>query len=347
MNWADLQGWTPLRLFWSDNRPQLEWVWAGDRLPGAEFYDHWLSGLLQRPFNLLFRRCLPLEDLLAAAGSLPPVLPLSGMLLHMSRCGSTLAARQLAALPQHRVLSEPYILQKLVLNLYPDPRIPDDARVDWLRLLVRLLGLPRQAMEEQKEERLYIKFDALAGLRLDLLRRAFPNVPWVFLYRQPEEVLVSQIRETAGGLVPGYLDPALLESDIFSLLNLALPDYIALVLGRVCQGALAYLPQRGLAIDYRRLPQASWQELATHFGLVLNPDQVAVLQEVSRYHAKSPVPQIFQPDSQEKQAALTPELRQTVQKWLAPVIAELENAAMMQSTASNRQAVNPTVAAGA
>jgi hypothetical protein len=342
MNWADLQGWTPLRLFWSEDRPQVEWVWAGDRLPGSDFYDHWLSGLLQRPFNLLFRRRLALEDLLDAADSLPPSLPLSGVILHMSRCGSTLAARQLAALPQQRVLSEPYILQKVILNLYPDPQVSDDLRVDWLRLLVRLLGLSCQ----KQEERLFIKLDALAGLRLDLLLRAFPEVPWVFLYRDPGEVLVSQIRETAGGMVPGYLDPALLASDVYSLLNQTLPDYIALVLGQVCRCALANLPQRGLAINYMRLPQAGWEELPKHFGLSLSLDQLAALQEVSRYHAKSPAQQIFQPDAQEKQAALTPDLRQAVQKWLAPVIAELESAAISQSAAANCPTAKPDQYAG-
>lgn len=321
--WDELHGWTPLRLFWQNNIPQIQWVWAGHQPVGGDYYDQFLASLLQLPFNLLFSRQTSLQDLAEASGDMPATLPLSGLILHMSRCGSTLAARQMAALPELRVLSEPYILQKLILRSNMDPQIPDDLRVKWLRLAVRLLGMPRQT----GEQRLVIKLDALAGLRLDLLRLAFPGAPWVFLYRQPEEVLVSHRREAAGNLLPGNLDSALLHSDYLSLLSLPQTEYAALVLSHVCQSALRYLPNQGLAVNYRDMPQAAWTVIAPHFGLNLNPSQVLAMQTTARYNAKSRVPQLFQPDSHTKQAEMTPDLLEAAQKWLAQVYADLEKAA--------------------
>jgi hypothetical protein len=41
------------------------------------------------------------------------------------------------------------------------------------------------------ETRLFLKLDCWHMRDLPLFRRAFPNTPWVFLYRDPVEVLVS------------------------------------------------------------------------------------------------------------------------------------------------------------
>ena len=63
-----------------------------------------------------------------------------------------------------------------------------EQRIEWLRGVVSALGQPRLGTEKH----LFIKFDAWKVLDLPLIRRAFPAVPWIFLYRDPVEVLTSQ-----------------------------------------------------------------------------------------------------------------------------------------------------------
>ena len=58
--------------------------------------------------------------------------------------------------------------------------------------MVSALAQPRRG-----EQALFVKLDSWHTLALPLFRRAFPSVPWVFLYRDPVEVPVSQL-EAAG-----------------------------------------------------------------------------------------------------------------------------------------------------
>ena len=48
---------------------------------------------------------------------------------------------------------------------------------------------------------------------LGTVRRAFPDVPWVFLFREPVQVLASHLRQRGAHMVPGAIDPALFGLD--------------------------------------------------------------------------------------------------------------------------------------
>ena len=44
-----------------------------------------------------------------------------------------------------------------------------------------------------RETNYFIKFDSPTILALTFIRRVFSEVPWIFLYRDPEEVLISHV----------------------------------------------------------------------------------------------------------------------------------------------------------
>src|SRR6185437_13521248 len=81
-------------------------AWPGaDWLPvqvvdlGGQVFVDWLyfgARPLREPFNRAFRYRLALADFLAGAAAAQSLKP-SGLIFHMSRCGSTLAAQMLAA----------------------------------------------------------------------------------------------------------------------------------------------------------------------------------------------------------------------------------------------------------
>ena len=62
--------------------------------------------------------------------------------------------------------------------------VSDEQRSAWLRGWMRAAGLPRSG-----EKRLFEKFDAWHSFDLPFLRRAFPETPWIFLHRNPVEVI--------------------------------------------------------------------------------------------------------------------------------------------------------------
>ena len=55
-----------------------------------------------------------------------------------------------------------------------------------------------------------VKLDSWTVLDLALVRRAFPSVPWIFLHRDPLDVMVSQHRYAGFHMRPGSLEPAAL-----------------------------------------------------------------------------------------------------------------------------------------
>jgi hypothetical protein len=99
MNVRDLEGWTPLGLFWEGTRPVVEW----GRLHGVLFTDPFLNITIElamrHPARVLFRRRTGVEILESYAANYPGIPP-TGFIFQASRCGSTLIAQMLAASPR-------------------------------------------------------------------------------------------------------------------------------------------------------------------------------------------------------------------------------------------------------
>lgn len=96
-------------------------------------------------------------------------------------------------------------------------------------------------MSEPNTHRLFIKFDCFHVFELPLITEAFPEVPWVFVYRDPVEVLVSHQRDRAGQLIPGVCDPRPFGIGLDELPRISADEYTARVLAAVYAAAQAGL----------------------------------------------------------------------------------------------------------
>src|SRR6185437_13560164 len=95
--------WVPAQVRWTAAGPVVDWCHLGDLRFIAPFFEQTIDDAMAHPFNLLFARSTPLADIAHHEPELRP----AGLIFHMSRCGSTLVSRMLAALPRNVVLSEP------------------------------------------------------------------------------------------------------------------------------------------------------------------------------------------------------------------------------------------------
>jgi hypothetical protein len=317
MSAPDLRGWAPIRIYWQDGVPRVDWCELVEARFDEPFFDQTIERCLLRPFALLFRHQTPLDALDELAAQ--PVAAPAGFVFHMSRCGSTLLAQMLAALPAHLVISEAGPIDMLLRAHLRDPRITDAQRVAWLRGL-----LAAYAQCGQRARRLFVKFDSWSVFALPLIRRAFPDTPWIFLYREPLEVLVSHARERGSQMLPGVLQPELLGLDWQGVGRLSLDEYSARVLERICAAAVAHAELGGgRLLHYRQLPGALWETLGGHFGLCWTAAELAQMAAVAGFHAKRPHER-FAPDAEEKRRAATPELRALAAQRLDPWYAQLE-----------------------
>lgn len=309
--------WLPIHVLPGGREPSVDWFDAGPRRLTDPFFvqafqraEHRHSTRPGRPW----RRTGTLDELVAEAERNPGLAP-DGFVLHMSRCGSTLLAQMLAADPDHLVLSEPPALDG-VLRTWHHDAFDEERRLQLLRSVLSVLGRPRHG-----ERRLFVKLDAWHTTMLDVLRRAFPDTPWVFVVRDPVEVLVSQDTNTAAIMVPGAVPDRALNLDLASAISMSPETYAAAVLSAICASAGAGLGSPGpggMVVPYETLPGALDSVLA-HFGVRAPAAALARMTAASAHDAKAPS-LAFVPDGPAKQAAADERLR-TAAASVAEVLA--------------------------
>ncbi|HEY0003428.1 MAG TPA: sulfotransferase [Pyrinomonadaceae bacterium] len=319
MKIEQLKGWMPVRVAWEQERPFVEWCLMGEQRFTEPFFEQTMGTLMRHPFNLLFRRRTPLETLVQWQRA-SPGLPPTAFIFHMSRCGSTLVSQMLATLPRNITISEAAPIDSIIRAHLRDPRIEEEERIMWLRAMVSALGQQRHP----EESCFFIKFDSWHTLSLPLIHRAFPAVPWIFLYRQPIEVLVSQLKHMGSQMLPGVIEPELLGFGMAEVRGLTTEEYCARVLEKFCRAALQhYNLGGGMLLNYRQLPEAVWKLLPDFFRVQYTEDELAAMRQASRFNAKSPsMP--FADDTEAKNRAATDELRRLSKIWLDPLYEQLE-----------------------
>lgn len=235
----DTSGWTPVAVLRGGPEPLILWRDLRGLDPNA---DAFMSGTLQRalaePYRLLMDPRTGLDALVGAP-------KMAGLILHASRCGSTLACRMLATDPDLVVVSEPEVLDDL-LSL----PAPAERRAEWVRGLFAALGRPGR--------RLIVKADAWSVLEADVLKAAIGDVPWVFLTRDPAAIIASHMREPGSHMIPGAFG---------SSPETPREQHCAWVLQRIFDAARSALDEDALVIDHADLPAAVVDRICPHFAI--------------------------------------------------------------------------------
>jgi hypothetical protein len=280
LNAAALREWTPIRVFGEARDLTVEWA-VVERSFSDPFFEQTAGHAMQHPFNALFARRTPVAQLEALADLSPGVAP-TGFIFHMSRCGSTLIAQMLARLSDTIVLSEPQPFDALLrLRRRMDA---DEELAGWLRGLMSVLGRPRHA-----ERRLFVKFHAWHVLELPFIARVFPNVPWIFVFRESRAVLRSQAREPGAEVVFGTIDPRLTGIDAAAAQALGPNAYAARVIAAFCDSALRCAALGRCAfVEHSSLPDAVFDSLLGFFGISASEDEARRMREIARADAKNP-----------------------------------------------------------
>jgi hypothetical protein len=311
--WPD-RDWLPVDLVrLADGRIAVDWAHFGGESPDEAFFALSARRALARPFNRLLRRCTPIDDFLDAAEAKTGAP--NGLIFHMSRSGSTLTGRMLAALPASRITSEAGPLDTLLRLVIADAWPPKRGAAA-IAAMVRALG-PRPPTGAIH----IVKLNCWHALALNRFRAAFPATPWVFLYRQPVEVLASQMRRLGTELLPELVHPSLYGTE-------AVPGepreaYCARALARVCEAAAEGLVEGGgLAVNYADLPDAVGV-IAAHFGIVVGAAERATMADVARRDAKSPS-RPFEPSFTGEDSVDIRSVRAAAERHLRPAFDRLE-----------------------
>jgi hypothetical protein len=126
------------------------------------------------------------------------VLPLGGVVFHESRCGSTLVANSLVAShpDQHRVYSEssPPVeaLQFCHDGREKEAEDPTDVSILCRHLLADVIYLMSRT-SDPSTTCVFFKIQSIGTVNIQKFTKVFPNIPWVFVFRDPVEVMMSHL----------------------------------------------------------------------------------------------------------------------------------------------------------
>lgn len=294
----------PIDIVWQDQHPLVLFGKIdADAIGSSPFWDVAIARNMRRT------ALVPLDSLPLDEGA----LGLAGGIHHMTRCGSTALLRQFHSLAGIVGLSEPFIFYKLLSKASADTSLAH------MRLR-RLVGAFRDGLAPIAD-RLVIKWPTLLCRSAVLLAEALPEVPMVFIYRNPEEVLASieanplgKVRSGADSLLQGPGENPTPNGACEGI------ELVAHILAANCRWiARAESVQR---LDFDELPAAGWRDVAPYFGFDLTQAQVAAMQAEAARDAKAP-DNAFIPDSLRKRRTASTEAAQLAMEVLQPALAEV------------------------
>ena len=221
---------------------------------------------------------VPLDSVEADTGR----LGLIGGLHHMTRCGSTLVMRQISSIPGLFGISEPMVFQ----HLLDGPAAAPELTRQRIRTLV---ALHRDALSG-RADRFAIKWPASMAHHAALLRDALPEVPMLFLHRDPVAVMHSIARDPLGEPVRGgqsRMAPSLRLHGIAD--DAAIADPLERLAHLVAGCCIAAARAGGMArLDYSTLPAATTAAILPYFGVAPTPADAQRAANVARHHSKQP-----------------------------------------------------------
>jgi hypothetical protein len=316
MNTESLADWLPYSILWDSSPARVRWRHLGRERLVDPFFDQTIERRRHDPNHREQDRVTSIE----ALDGLPVVRPPAGFIFHTSRCGSTLVAQVLASVPHHTVISEATILSSIIQRPAHALTMSLAQRAQLLRSVVNALAQPRT----EQEGLCFIKFGAGSVRYLDLIRRAFPDVPAIFLYRDPLEVMSALLRVRSDAVPPGLTELGLIDDAIETVRAMGPAEFWARVLGSRMEAALrAYDAGWMRLVNYSQLPDAIWSSLADFFGATCTSAEIETMKASSRFNAKDPS-SVFADDAEQKRKTATDEMRGYVDRLLMPLYERLE-----------------------
>lgn len=311
----NFKDWSPGRIFQDENGAfMVDWIFLGKERFTAPFHNDTLEDRLREPFNQLFTRQTPIEFLGEIYEKSKGIKP-NGFIFHVSRCGSTLVSQMLAALEKNIVISEASPIDKIIRA-----NVSDEQKIVWLRWMMNALANKRFEVEQN----FFVKFDSWSVLDLPLIEKAFPEVSWIFMYRNPVEVIVSNIRQPGAQMIPSAIGKIFPNLNLYEILQFSIEERFARTIAAFCSSAIENADSKlGKFINYNQLPEAVTGEICEHFGVSFTDEEIEKIKGSSKFSAKSPQ-QKFSPDSENKRKEASEKVVHFAESLVDPLYEKLE-----------------------
>jgi len=253
-------------------------------------------------------------------------VPPTGFIFHSSRCGSTLVANACRVLNDAIVLGEANAIDKLVARFITDADaggVKEALYSVVLRGVVQALGQRRNGSEKH----LFVKFSCCSVSQLARIQRIWPQVPWVFIYRDPVETIVSNLN-----VLPDWMEDA--DHRVMAgIIGCPVSDVAAMTREELCARAIGSFYTRAgtlanansMLLNYEQLSVPVIVELLRFFQVEPTSAEVdAITQSVQFYSKDASRSQLFLSDARGKQRQASDLVLEMSEKWAATPYSLLE-----------------------
>lgn len=315
----DFHGWLPVDAVVVEGKPGLLWMnMAGVALVEPFFQqtiDRRRSELAASPRSTEAERFTEFDTLIQLEPTFDSVPP-TGFVFHSSRCGSTLVANACRALEGSIVLSEPPPVDKLIARFVTD--IDEHGTKETLYSIFLRATVAALAQRCTGQERhLFIKFACCSVSQIERIRRIWPNVPCVFLYRDPIETIVSNMQN-----LPAWLQ----DEDhrvLASIIGASTSEVAAMTKEELCARSLASFystahrvaNDRTLLLNYNQLSTAEVSNVLEFFGVRPAAAEMETIARQAGVYSKATAARTFVADTEAKQLLATDLIREVAARW--------------------------------
>jgi hypothetical protein len=309
---VDLKGMLPVDAVVVDGRPGLWWM----DMSGVSLAEPFFQQTVERAKMDGKRRELftEFDVLLQLEKQLDSVQP-TGFIFHSSRCGSTLVANACRAINNSIVLSEANAIDKLIARFITDTGdIKTSLYSVFLRGVVNVLAQRRAG----NEEHLFIKFACCSFAQIEQIRRIWPNVPWLFLYRDPVETIVSNVRDVP----PWLLDDdrrvlaAIVGTSADEVAGMSYEELCARTIGSLFSTAHRLANDGQLLLNYKQLSVSVISSVLRFFKVSPSTAELETIERESQVYSKEAyVKRTFSADTDAKQKLASGAAREAAAKW--------------------------------
>jgi hypothetical protein len=262
--------------------------------------------------------------------STPKALNLTAVAFHESRCGSTLVANSMIAMDpaKHRTYSESpppvYVLRQLCGEGFTRCSLDQAATV--LRDVVYMMS----RTDDPREERVFFKFQSISSKYIEVFTAAFPDVPWMYVYRDPVQVMMSHVKDdetlsrancvrTMRGPQGDDMHGIAKRHGYRDIREMNRMEYCAAHLASLTESAVRNLNEMAIPIDYAKLPATLWEDIFPKIlGRPLTDTEVSNMEAVSTMYSKGRgnKKKEFKDDSEKKEHAASEAVREAAEKFM-------------------------------
>ena len=313
----DLKGWLPVDAVVVDGRPGLWWMDMSGVSLSEPFFQQTVERAKANGKSEVFTE---FDALLQLEQSLDSVEP-TGFIFHSSRCGSTLVANACRAITDSIVLSEANAIDKLIARFITDgDGIKESIYSVFLRATVRALAQRRNAAEQH----LFVKFACCSFAQIERISRIWPRVPWVFLYRDPIETIVSNL-----AAIPPWLkdnDRRVLASITGASPNdMGLEELCARTIGSLYSKAHSLANENSMLLNYNQLSVPVISSVLSFFKVSPTAEELHTIARASSMYSKAvSSTRTFVADAAAKQKLASDRVREMAAAWAYEPYRQLE-----------------------